>query len=412
MPRLNRPAPRLCTRTPFPAMLPHMATTKQRPLPITEAFTRQPGPLKVDRERGVIYGVRVLGFSSSNNRRYTREGVQRAVLDGHYSGTKIYVDHAPNQRGPRPSRDLFGKLENAHLREDGVYADLHYLTKHPLAESVVEDCERGLGLYGLSHNALAGDWAFDNGTQVVRSIESVTSVDLVSDPATNTNLWEGKAPMKTTLKRFFENRLADNNLPLTARNYIREMYDQMGEELGGMTMDDPTPAAGAPAEAAPDGYSLLHQAIAAFAAAGDEKQHALATKLLKLVKPDGGGDMADDLDVDDDGDDAPDDDKPSEGKKKTPDPASPATLTEAEARDLCEGMGHKASPHLLECVTGLPLAKALKVLRTVREAAPAPAARPPRSQERVTEGAVRVTKLDKLPQSPAALRRLARNLGN
>ncbi len=390
-----------------------MTTATKPRLKVTEAFTRQQGPLAVDEGAGVIRGVRVLGFDSTNKRRYTPEGVQKAVRGGLYNGCKVYVDHPqnPNKPGPRPSRDLFGKLQNAQLRDDGVYADLHYLTKHPLAESVVEDCKRGLGLYGLSHNAIAGDYRFDSGVQVVTEIAAVESVDLVSDPATNTNLWEGRAPVKTTLKRYLEARTLDPQLPLASRGFILRLCEMQGELMEDMPMDEPAPDAAA----APDGYSLLHQAIAALAAAGDEKSHTLATKLLKLVKPDGEADTPDVEEGDMGYDDDEDDKKPKEGKKK-PVVGNDAVLTEGMARDLCESMGQKATAALVEGVTGLPLDKALKMLKVIREAQP-PAGtttRPPRTQEtqRVTEAKRTAARLEKLPSSPAALRKWSRNAGS
>ncbi len=37
-----------------------------------EDFVRPAAPLTVDREKGIIYGVKVLGWNSDNSRRYLR----------------------------------------------------------------------------------------------------------------------------------------------------------------------------------------------------------------------------------------------------------------------------------------------------------------------------------------------------
>lgn len=148
------------------------------------------GPLKVDRDKGVIYGVKVLGWDSDNKRRYVPEAGRQAI--GLYEGIKVFTDHpVPGHKHARNDRDAFGKLFAVRWEPDGVYADLHYFKTHPLAQTVCEDVERGLGVFGLSHNA-NGEGETRDGTFWVHKILEVRSVDLVSEAATVTNLWESK----------------------------------------------------------------------------------------------------------------------------------------------------------------------------------------------------------------------------
>ncbi len=146
-------------------------------------------PQEIDRDAGLIRGVKVLGYESSNNRRYTRIAVSRAK--DLYEGIRVNIDHPcperPDQQ--RNISDRFGRLENVREAQDGLYADLRYLSKHPLAPMVLEAAERMPDTFGLSHNA-EGRVVRDGKRTLVEEIVQVRSVDLVSDPATNHSLFE------------------------------------------------------------------------------------------------------------------------------------------------------------------------------------------------------------------------------
>ncbi len=60
-----------------------------------------------------------------------------------------------------------------------------------MSERICEDAERGMGVFGASHNA---DGTGDNqdGAFVVSAITEVRSIDIVTDPATVRNLWESR----------------------------------------------------------------------------------------------------------------------------------------------------------------------------------------------------------------------------
>lgn len=164
-----------------------MATAVRRRSRVFESTTRLTG--RVDRERGVISGVKVLGTTSSNGRRYLPEAIRDAAHL--YEGASVRIDHPDDPEDQRSSDSVLGWLRDVRVGDDGsLYADLHYLQSHPFARRLVEAAERNPRLLGLSHNA-SGDTDVDrDGTVVVHSITEVRSVDLVADPATTRGLFE------------------------------------------------------------------------------------------------------------------------------------------------------------------------------------------------------------------------------
>jgi len=142
--------------------------------------------LRVDRERGVIQGVKILGLASANRRTYLPEALREAVKL--YESVAVNVDHIRSGE-LRSYRDRIGKLVNVRFANDGLYGDLVVNPRHPLAEQLFWDAEHCPENVGLSHDA-RGKTAVRNGQVVVEAIESVRSVDLVAEPATTKSLYE------------------------------------------------------------------------------------------------------------------------------------------------------------------------------------------------------------------------------
>lgn len=155
-------------------------------------------PHRVDREVGVIFGVKVLGVTSKNGRTYSPKALAAAARL--YEGIEVNIDH-PDRGNPareRGIRESFGVLRNVTIRDDGVYADLHYVRSHDLAAQIAERAERFPDKLGLSHNA-RGNVSRRGGQQVVEDIELVRSVDIVTRPATVKGLFESEGtPMNNT----------------------------------------------------------------------------------------------------------------------------------------------------------------------------------------------------------------------
>ena len=151
--------------------------------------------LSVDREAGVIQGVKLIGLTSRNGRRYHDAALREAVTL--YEGAKVNVNH-PNggPLSPRDYRDRLGVVRRVrHEPGSGLFGDLHYNPKHALAEQLAWDAEHNPQNVGFSHNVTARV-VREDGADVVQKINHVHSVDLVADPATTKGLFEqnGDAP--------------------------------------------------------------------------------------------------------------------------------------------------------------------------------------------------------------------------
>ncbi len=145
--------------------------------------------LSVDRQAGVIRGVRILGPKSRNGRQYTLEAVTKAR--NLYEGRPVNLNH-PLRSAPgaeRPVQDRIGWLENVVVVGGGLTGDVNVINAHSFTPPLLETAERNPRLFGLSHNVEARTRR-ENGTTLVEEIISVQSVDLVSDPATTKSLFE------------------------------------------------------------------------------------------------------------------------------------------------------------------------------------------------------------------------------
>jgi len=159
----------------------------------------------VDRDAGVIRGVRVLGRESRNGREYSDRALEEAAK--FYEGIGVNLNH-PDRRETNVERSVeagFGWLAGIAVKADGVYADLHYLRSHPQAAVIAEAAERNPQRFGLSHNA-EGKVSRRGDKTIVESIEKVRSVDVVQNPATNRGLFESedRAMSHPTVKEVFE----------------------------------------------------------------------------------------------------------------------------------------------------------------------------------------------------------------
>lgn len=144
---------------------------------------------RLDRERRVIRGVKIIGLESKNGRRYDGSALRRAIPM--YEGAPVYTNHDRGSRD-RMIEDKIGSLRNVRFDRDGLYGDLHYLGSHPMAARLEEAVERAPHLFGLSHNA-EGRVERVNGENVVVEIERVHSVDMVANGATVRGLFEDSA---------------------------------------------------------------------------------------------------------------------------------------------------------------------------------------------------------------------------
>ena len=102
---------------------------------------------RIDKEAGIIFNAHILGVKSSNGYDYAINGMKSAY--SRYEQMPVGIDH-DYQSTPLKVAGTWGTLTNPTCNENGIWADLHYLKSHPLTEQVIEDVERGTGLFSLS----------------------------------------------------------------------------------------------------------------------------------------------------------------------------------------------------------------------------------------------------------------------
>lgn len=151
---------------------------------LLEYVASKPG--RIDRQRGVLHNVKVLGLESKNNRRYSVEAVRRAVPL--YEGVRVHVDHPDNLARTRSYKTQIGSLKSVHVA-DGLRGDLHINLGHAVASQLLWDAENAPENVGLSHNIEARTHS-RAGVTIIEEIVAVRSVDIVPNPATTSGLFE------------------------------------------------------------------------------------------------------------------------------------------------------------------------------------------------------------------------------
>jgi hypothetical protein len=145
--------------------------------------------LRIDREQGVLRGVKLLGLDSRNGRKYSPAALESAR--GLYEGARVNVNHPKSHPlASRDYQDRLGLVRNIALRPSaGLFGDFHFNPKHALAEQLLWDAAHAPENVGFSHNVQARTVRHGDET-LVEAILKVHSVDLVADPATTCGLFE------------------------------------------------------------------------------------------------------------------------------------------------------------------------------------------------------------------------------
>lgn len=156
------------------------------------AFTR---PTSIDREKGIVYGVRVLNAESKNARTYPEPVRAKAVqlyvapcnLGHHYDPvTMIPVEAPPEKR--------FGRHTNPRVADGGIVTDFRFNPEHSFAKPFLWNVEHDPDALCFSHLARV-QWhpkRDDKGRLVAESILEVASIDLVTDGGTTDGIFESR----------------------------------------------------------------------------------------------------------------------------------------------------------------------------------------------------------------------------
>ncbi|MBA3761733.1 MAG: hypothetical protein H0X04_00120 [Chthoniobacterales bacterium] len=156
-----------------------MTHTLKRRFDFTEA--------KLNKEKGIVENVHILGLKSANGYTYLEAAAQKALPK--YEDASIYLNHS---KEARKVEDKFGFVSKPRFVEGkGIYGDVHYNTAHSYAPAFAWWVENNSSQVGMSHSVGV---QFDERTKTVTAIEDVNSVDLVSDPATVKGLFESIQP--------------------------------------------------------------------------------------------------------------------------------------------------------------------------------------------------------------------------
>jgi len=198
----------------------------------------------VDRDAGVIRGVKMLGNQSRNRGRkhfsYPLQTRSKAVPL--YEGVVCNVDH--HESGAKVSyRDRIGVFKNVIAREDGTFGDLYFNPKHELAEQLCWDAEHAPDKLGFSHIADGKVNRTKPASPVVEEIFEVESVDLVANPATTRGMFESADELPEDQQELCEHGLsvaADARLILlgqesteTKKARLKEVLSVWQAELAG-----------------------------------------------------------------------------------------------------------------------------------------------------------------------------------
>ena len=150
-------------------------------------------PDRIDREKGEMYGVRVLGIKSAHGYDYTLPAQQAAAPK--FEQMAVGIDH-DYSGGPVTAETAWGVLFNPRVDDKGTLADLRYLKTHARTEQILEDIDRELGIFSMSPVTVR---CVERPKGSVVSFEPVRC-DLVVRGATTRKLFEQAAAETDALK--------------------------------------------------------------------------------------------------------------------------------------------------------------------------------------------------------------------
>jgi hypothetical protein len=315
---------------------------------LTEAFTigdSDPSApaLRVDEEKCVIYGVKVVGRFSKNchgragvteGSEYTPDALKQAVPL--YDNVVVNPNHPASKALAAAERNVtesVGVIRNPRYENDGIHGDLHYYPDDPTARKLVHNVKNKLGGMALSHNAYPGRERVQGGKLIIESIAHVNSVDVVQRGGTTDTLWESQEtePVKTTFQAILESWVAKKS---PARKAVAKHLLEMDDAPG---LDAPVEAPPAdPDEQLLAGFKAAIMAIIDGDGSAKDKAKQIAAYLKAHEDLTGSGEPEEPVEEDDESNEPAD--------KKTPAKESlEAKVRHLEAKDacrtLCETLG-------------------------------------------------------------------------
>lgn len=176
-----------------------MAKRRKKTQEIREEFTDWAESAEVIQEDGtapVIRNVVLLGPVSrrddgSTRRRYPRSTLEAALQK--FDGRQIYVDHR-RQVGERvrPFREMIGVARNPRIDAEGRLRGDLCLDLSEDSRKVAWWAKNQPGMLGMSAH-MGGRLRNHQGVEIAESLETVHSLDLVTQPATTRGLFEDQS---------------------------------------------------------------------------------------------------------------------------------------------------------------------------------------------------------------------------
>lgn len=153
---------------------------------ITMAFSEA----RFEEGDNVIRNVVLLSSISKNNRRY----LDKALSDvtGLASGVKVFADHPKSGETVRSVREIIGAIENPHRSGGKIYGNLRILSSHKnWVFALAKEMPNIAGMSILAKGKMHPE-RDEQGREQVESVSILKSIDLVSEPATTSRLYENK----------------------------------------------------------------------------------------------------------------------------------------------------------------------------------------------------------------------------
>jgi len=148
---------------------------------------------KFDKDKKIIEKVALISKTSKNNRDYTDECLSGALPL--FEGVKCYINH-DKSGNTRSVKDLVGRYRNPIYENGKVKADLHLLNDGgEISQKLLAIIEQMPDLVGNSISA-RGRYHREDGRDIIEELTKVNSVDIVTDPATTSSLFESIEEIK------------------------------------------------------------------------------------------------------------------------------------------------------------------------------------------------------------------------
>lgn len=238
------------------------------------------GGTVVDEAAGTISGVVLCGFDSLNGRKYPREVLEANV--GKYAGAKVYLNHS---RQGRLWHEWVGVVRDPKPGPDGrPRGTLRLFKSEPASAKVFEAARECPDKFGMSH-VIVAKTRREGTVDVVESYESVESVDIVTDPATNPGglLEHREGRTVLTVKALCEALVRHPKVKAADVGALKTLAEMDGMDAAPATMDAPPADDVDPAQGVKDAFAQAVAALAKQALDGDIDSKTFAKQVKKLV---------------------------------------------------------------------------------------------------------------------------------